>query len=151
MRKDDMVGQYLEKYRNPVFDLIPARIRRIVNPKASLISCSASLQVFLNSVVWLQLCYFYSRRPPRLTQFSFHLWVKCKSFCSPQRNFIGYDTADPDQVIKPRKGHSPSHKAQTNKHGFLSRGWSLPLRWKRYLGQVTRPRTLQVTLGNHDF
>merc|ERR1712130_501319 len=30
--------------RNPVFDLIPARIRRIVNPKAPLLSCSASLQ-----------------------------------------------------------------------------------------------------------
>jgi len=46
--------------RNPVFDLIPARIRRIVNPKASLLSCSASLQ----------------------------------------RNFIGYDTTNPDQRLK---------------------------------------------------
>ena len=31
--------------KHPVFDFIPARIRRIVNPKASLLSCSASLQV----------------------------------------------------------------------------------------------------------
>merc|ERR1719420_1518510 len=46
--------------RNPVFDLIPARIRRIVNPKAPLLSCSASLQ----------------------------------------RNFIGYDTTNPDQRLK---------------------------------------------------
>jgi len=29
--------------KNPVFDLIPAKIRRLVNPKSSVISCSASL------------------------------------------------------------------------------------------------------------
>lgn len=29
--------------KNPVFDLIPAKIRRLVNPKASVVSCSASL------------------------------------------------------------------------------------------------------------
>jgi len=29
--------------KNPVFDLIPAKIRRLVNPKSSVISCSASI------------------------------------------------------------------------------------------------------------
>ena len=65
-----------DKLRNPVFDLIPARIRRIVNPKAPLLSCSASLQV------------------------TFHEMTPCSMQlkCFPQRNFLGHDTTNPDQV-----------------------------------------------------
>jgi len=36
--------QMVYRPRNPVFDLLPTRIRRLVNPKAALKSCSASLQ-----------------------------------------------------------------------------------------------------------
>eukprot|EP00092_Neocalanus_flemingeri_P083675 GFUD01105042.1.p1 GENE.GFUD01105042.1~~GFUD01105042.1.p1 ORF type:complete len:496 (-),score=166.67 GFUD01105042.1:124-1611(-) len=36
--------QMVYKPKNPTFDLLPTRIRRLVNPKASLKSCSASLQ-----------------------------------------------------------------------------------------------------------
>jgi len=36
--------QMVYRPKNPTFDLLPTRIRRLVNPKASLKSCSASLQ-----------------------------------------------------------------------------------------------------------
>ena len=36
--------QMVYRPRNPIFDLLPTRIRRLVNPKASLKWCSASLQ-----------------------------------------------------------------------------------------------------------
>merc|ERR1711892_862723 len=36
--------QMVYRPKNPIFDLLPTRIRRLVNPKASLKWCSASLQ-----------------------------------------------------------------------------------------------------------
>ena len=36
--------QLVYRPQNPIFDLLPTRIRRLVNPKASLKWCSASLQ-----------------------------------------------------------------------------------------------------------